>query len=99
VAKLGGRVAIIEKHHFGGDCLNTGCVPSKCLIRCAQAAAEAREAAQYGVVLPEGEISVDFEKVHFFVISYFDRNVRNILILMSSYRCCSLEKIILDAMG
>ena len=48
-ASLGARVALIERHLLGGDCLNVGCVPSKCLIRSARAAAEARSAAQLGV--------------------------------------------------
>src|SRR5262249_20631456 len=36
-AGLGARVALIEKHRLGGDCLNYGCVPSKALLRCARA--------------------------------------------------------------
>lgn len=39
-AGVGARVAIIEEHLMGGDCLNVGCVPSKALIRCARAAHE-----------------------------------------------------------
>lgn len=39
-AGVGARVAIVEEHLFGGDCLNVGCVPSKALIRCARAAHE-----------------------------------------------------------
>lgn len=42
---LGARVAIVERHLFGGDCLNFGCVPSKAFIRAARAWAEARRAA------------------------------------------------------
>src|SRR5262249_57953594 len=37
-AQLGARVAIVERHLTGGDCLNTGCVPSKALISAARAA-------------------------------------------------------------
>jgi pyruvate/2-oxoglutarate dehydrogenase complex dihydrolipoamide dehydrogenase (E3) component len=44
-AGLGAIVALIEKHLTGGDCLNVGCVPSKALIRCARAAADARATA------------------------------------------------------
>lgn len=43
------KVALIEKHRMGGDCLNTGCVPSKALIRTARLLAEAREARKYGL--------------------------------------------------
>lgn len=41
-ARRGARSALIEQHLAGGDCLNTGCVPSKALLRCARAAVEAR---------------------------------------------------------
>ena len=41
-AGVGARVAIIESHLFGGDCLNVGCVPSKALIRAAKAVHEVR---------------------------------------------------------
>jgi len=39
-AGLGGKVAIVEEHLMGGDCLNVGCVPSKAMIRCARAVHE-----------------------------------------------------------
>ena len=61
-AGLGARVALIESHLLGGDCLNVGCVPSKALIRCARAAAAARDASTYGVNVG-GPISVDFAAV------------------------------------
>lgn len=58
-AGVGARVALIEAHLLGGDCLNVGCVPSKALLRCAKAAAEVRDAGRFGVKI-EGQISVDF---------------------------------------
>jgi pyruvate/2-oxoglutarate dehydrogenase complex dihydrolipoamide dehydrogenase (E3) component len=61
-AGLGAKVALIEKHRLGGDCLNYGCVPSKALIRSARVAAEAREAAKYGVKIT-GSVDVDFPAV------------------------------------
>jgi pyruvate/2-oxoglutarate dehydrogenase complex dihydrolipoamide dehydrogenase (E3) component len=60
-AALGGRVALIERHLMGGDCLNTGCVPSKALIRSARVAAQARRAAHWGV--RADNVSVDFAAV------------------------------------
>src|SRR5438552_1120536 len=42
-AGIGAKVAIIEKHLMGGDCLNVGCVPSKALIRAAHAVADVRD--------------------------------------------------------
>src|SRR5579871_2309718 len=44
-AGLGARVALIERHLMGGDCLTVGCVPSKSLIRAARAWSEATQAA------------------------------------------------------
>ena len=61
-AGLGAKVALIEKHLMGGDCLNVGCVPSKCLIRSARAAADVRDAARYGVESPD-KPTVDFAAV------------------------------------
>lgn len=48
-AALGARVLLVERARFGGDCLWTGCVPSKALLAAAHAAADARAAARYGV--------------------------------------------------
>lgn len=62
-AGLGARVALIERHLMGGDCLNVGCVPSKTLLRSARAAAEVRGAAEFGVVLPGDAVTVDFAGV------------------------------------
>lgn len=61
-AGLGAKVALIERHLMGGDCLNVGCVPSKCLIRSGHAYADVMEARQYGVNVPEGT-TVDFAAV------------------------------------
>ncbi len=49
-AGLGGKVALIEKHLMGGDCLNVGCVPSKAMIRSAKTMGEIRNAQDYGIV-------------------------------------------------
>ncbi len=50
----GMRVAIIERKHFGGTCVNTGCVPTKTLVASAKVAAMARRAAEYGVDIGNG---------------------------------------------
>jgi pyruvate/2-oxoglutarate dehydrogenase complex dihydrolipoamide dehydrogenase (E3) component len=62
-AGLGARVALIERNLMGGDCLNSGCVPSKAVIRAAHAAASVRDAEQFGVRMAKGSASVDFGKV------------------------------------
>ncbi len=51
-ARLGLRVALIERGAMGGDCLNTGCVPSKALLAAAHAAEAARGASRFGITLP-----------------------------------------------
>ncbi|MBI5896697.1 MAG: mercuric reductase, partial [Desulfobacterales bacterium] len=56
---LGAKVALIERHLMGGDCLNVGCVPSKAVIRAARAAAAVRDAGAFGVHVPQG-VTVDF---------------------------------------
>ena len=61
-AGLGAKVALIERHFMGGDCLNVGCVPSKAIIRAARAVAAVREAAEFGVNVPAG-VTADFGKV------------------------------------
>jgi hypothetical protein len=48
-SSLGAKVALIERHLMGGDCLNVGCVPSKAVIRAAHLAHDARSAASIGM--------------------------------------------------
>lgn len=48
-AGLGAKVALVEKHLLGGDCLNVGCVPSKAIIRSAHAMHDIQQAAAYGI--------------------------------------------------
>ncbi len=54
VAGLGGKVALIERHLMGGDCLNVGCIPSKILIRSARVMTDFRNAEDFGVPPPTG---------------------------------------------
>jgi pyruvate/2-oxoglutarate dehydrogenase complex dihydrolipoamide dehydrogenase (E3) component len=61
-AGLGAKVALVERHLLGGDCLNYGCVPSKAMIRSARVAADLREATCFGFKVPPG-IEVDFPAV------------------------------------
>lgn len=60
-AAVKAKVALVEKHRMGGDCLNTGCVPSKALIRSARLVAETREAGRYG--LRDTELDFEFATV------------------------------------
>lgn len=61
-AGLGIRVAIIEEYFFGGDCLNTGCVPSKSLLKCAKVFRNLKQVDKYGITI-DGEVSIDFGKI------------------------------------
>ncbi len=54
-AAVKAKVALIEKHKMGGDCLNTGCVPSKALIRSAKLLAYGRRATEFGFRKTETE--------------------------------------------
>jgi pyruvate/2-oxoglutarate dehydrogenase complex dihydrolipoamide dehydrogenase (E3) component len=58
---IGLKIALIEKHLMGGDCLNVGCVPSKCLISSAFVVGEAWQAERLGVHCPAP--AVDFPAV------------------------------------
>lgn len=61
-AGLGAKVALVERHLLGGDCLNYGCVPSKSIIRSARSAEDVRLAGSLGIRVPEG-MEVDFPAV------------------------------------
>ncbi len=58
-AQLGFKVAVVEKENLGGICLNWGCIPTKSLLKSAQAFEYAKHAADYGVLI-EGEVKPDF---------------------------------------
>lgn len=60
------KVALIEKHKMGGDCLNTGCVPSKAIIKSAKLAHQMKNASKYGLeaVAPKFEFKNVMSRVH-----------------------------------
>jgi pyruvate/2-oxoglutarate dehydrogenase complex dihydrolipoamide dehydrogenase (E3) component/uncharacterized membrane protein YdjX (TVP38/TMEM64 family) len=55
-ATVKARVTLVEAHEMGGDCLNTGCVPSKAIIKSAKVAATMRHADRYGLAAVEPEV-------------------------------------------
>ncbi len=59
---IGLNVALVERNLMGGDCLNTGCVPSKSLIRSSRVVGEMWNAPHYGIASPE-KIDIDFAAV------------------------------------
>ena len=60
-AAVKAKVTLIEKHQMGGDCLNTGCVPSKALIRSAKFLSHARRAREFG--MQSAAVEFDFAEV------------------------------------
>ncbi|MBS1217399.1 MAG: pyridine nucleotide-disulfide oxidoreductase [Proteobacteria bacterium] len=60
-AAVKAKVTLVEKHKMGGDCLNTGCVPSKALIKSAKLVATMKHAADYG--LKNARVEFDFAEV------------------------------------
>jgi pyruvate/2-oxoglutarate dehydrogenase complex dihydrolipoamide dehydrogenase (E3) component len=62
LAAAGMSVAIIERHRFGGTCVNTGCIPTKTLVASAYVAHMARRAREFGVATA-GEVAVDMKAV------------------------------------
>jgi dihydrolipoamide dehydrogenase len=60
-AAVKAKVALIEKHKMGGDCLNTGCVPSKALIRSAKILAYAKRAREFG--FKSGKFEFEFSEI------------------------------------
>src|SRR5258708_27975376 len=61
LAKVGRKVALIERGHIGGTCVNVGCTPTKTMVASARVASLARRGADYGV--HTGRISVDMQAV------------------------------------
>ncbi|MBS4052426.1 MAG: FAD-dependent oxidoreductase [Methylomonas sp.] len=60
-AAVKAKVTLIEKHKMGGDCLNTGCVPSKALIRSAKLLSHIKRAKEFGI--SKAEADFDFAEV------------------------------------
>ncbi|HVC61525.1 MAG TPA: FAD-dependent oxidoreductase [Acetobacteraceae bacterium] len=63
-AQLGVKVVLIERGRMGGDCLNTGCVPSKALLAASHAAQAIRGAGRFGLRVPEPAIDWDAVRMH-----------------------------------
>jgi pyruvate/2-oxoglutarate dehydrogenase complex dihydrolipoamide dehydrogenase (E3) component len=62
LSNAGMTVAVIERHLFGGTCVNTGCIPTKAMVASAYAAHLARRARDYGVAI-DGNVRVDMKSV------------------------------------
>ncbi len=62
LAGAGMSVAVVERHLFGGTCVNTGCTPTKTLVASAEVAHRARRAADFGIKIA-GDVSIDLNSV------------------------------------
>ena len=62
LTQAGMKVAVVERGHFGGTCVNNGCMPTKTLVASAYAAHLVARAADYGVTI-EGRVGIDMKKV------------------------------------
>jgi len=62
LSNVGMSVAVIERHLFGGTCVNTGCTPTKAMVASAYAAHVARRAHDFGVAV-DGKVYVDMQRV------------------------------------
>ncbi len=67
-AQLGLKTALIEKAEMGGDCLNTGCVPSKALLQSAKVAQNFRKSAPFGITPQEPDVNFSAVKDHVFSV-------------------------------
>src|SRR3712207_8826841 len=61
LAKTGQRVALVERAHLGGSCVNFGCTPTKAVLASAKVARQARRGAEYGLRI--ASVEVDFPAV------------------------------------
>jgi pyruvate/2-oxoglutarate dehydrogenase complex dihydrolipoamide dehydrogenase (E3) component len=62
LANAGRKTAVIERHRFGGTCVNTGCIPTKTLVASARAVHMARRGAEFGFTVG-GDVAVDLARV------------------------------------
>ena len=72
-AQLGARVAVVEKHHLGGTCLNYGCIPSKALLSSAEMLHAVRHADRWGVRV-NGGVGFDWTEI----TKHKDRTIRQL---------------------
>ena len=63
LSQAGRKVALVEKEHVGGTCVNEGCTPTKTMVASARVAHVARRAAHYGVHVGPGDVSVDMKRI------------------------------------
>lgn len=85
----GKTVALMEREHLGGTCVNDGCMPTKTLVASARAAHMARRAADFGVLI-EGDVQIDMPKVKARVEGVVQQSVRNLTTWLEGMQGLSL---------
>lgn len=103
-ARVGAKVALIEKGKLGGECTHTACVPSKALLKAARVAHQARTSARFGIWT--GEVTVDFPvmmaRVRETVASFYENHTeerfraRGIEIVFGSPEFESYDAVVVD---
>ena len=91
LAEAGHKVALIEREHLGGTCVNDGCTPTKTLVASARAAWAVRHAAEFGVSV-QGPITVDMRAVRARMNEVVNTSVKSLTEWLRSFK--SLEIII-----
>lgn len=62
LANAGRKVALVERKHIGGTCVNDGCTPTKAMVASARVAHQVRRAAEYGIIAP-GPVRIDMKAI------------------------------------
>ncbi len=62
-AQAGKKTCIVESTHFGGTCLNEGCIPTKALVKSASVLDEVRKAATFGIMVNQDSVRIDSKAV------------------------------------
>src|SRR5882672_1160323 len=89
LSDAGMSTAIIERHLFGGTCVNTGCIPTKTMVASAYAAHVARRAADYGVIVAP-DIAVDMKRVKERKDAISERNRTGVEKMLRSLKNCAV---------
>lgn len=90
-SQLGMKVAIVEKHYWGGVCLNVGCIPSKALLRNAELAhIFTKEAGKFGIKV-EGKVTLDYKDAFQRSREVADGRVKGIHFLMNKNKIDQFE--------
>lgn len=84
-ADLGSKIAVVERSHLGGTCLNRGCIPSKMLIHPADIIEQINHLSQLDIKL-EGKLLPDFKKIVQYVSKTIDEESQSIEPLLTKHK-------------